>query len=77
MEPPRTLDDVRKLISRPFYAEENGSIPLSVSEKEGAGLTKLIVGTGVEKHPHPPPLEEKSNIMYFTLIRILKFELLT
>lgn len=67
MEPPRTLDDVRKLISRPFSAEENGSATSSISEKEKTNeLNKLIVGTGVEKHTPPPhpPTEEKSNIMY-------------
>jgi len=69
VEPPRTLDDVRKLISRPFSAEENGSATSSISEKEKTNeLNKLIVGIGVEKHtphPHPhPPTEEKSNIMY-------------
>lgn len=62
VDPPRTLDDVRKLISRPFSAsEEVESSSSGKSESPSRPLSKLIAGTGERKHP----VEERGNLMYF------------
>jgi len=58
-DPPKTLDDVRKLIQRPFTADESPSE--TNTEK---ALNKLIVGTGEHK-----VVEERGNIMYLYLLR--------
>ena len=68
MDPPRTLDDVRKLISRPFTAGEQdvesslsrkSESPSGKSESPSRPLSKLIVGMG----EHKPSVEERGNLM--------------
>jgi hypothetical protein len=66
VEPPRTLDDVRRLISRPFAGDEHSETS-SIKEKSdhpaANSLGKLIVGSGVE---HKSLLDDSArvNIMY-------------
>jgi len=63
VEPPRTLDDVRKLVTRPFSAEET-STP---SEKsEGSGIGRLIVGSGESKNVHSDD-SNRGNLLYSPL----------
>jgi hypothetical protein len=57
-DPPKTLDDVRRLIQRPFINDEG-----EVTEK--SNLNKLIVGTGTGTSTGEHKLEERGNIMYF------------
>ena len=54
-DPPKTLDDVRKLIQRPFSSDDHAATEI---KDEKSGLNKLIVGTGEQKH-----VEERGNIM--------------
>jgi hypothetical protein len=64
VEPPRTLDDVRKLIGRPFQADET-----EIKEKpDTASLSRLIVGSGTDK-PIDKPIneEQRGNLMYTPL----------
>ena len=79
-DPPRTLDDVRKLISRPFGvgAEDNTSETKDVREREGGapaagGLSRrLIVGSG-GKHETAVSVADDSgrgNLMYLPPIHI-------
>ena len=56
VEPPATLDDVRRLISRPFIDDT----PKEKSEAP-ASLSKLIVGSGVDHKPDDPG---RGNLMY-------------
>ena len=57
-DPPKTLDDVRKLIQRPFLNDE--VIPTEPEKiNNEKTINKLIVGTGEHK-----PQEERGNIMY-------------
>ena len=62
VEPPRTLDDVRKLISRPFTVEENTSDLEKEPRDAPNSLSKLIVGTAVDHKPDDPG---RGNLMYF------------
>ena len=57
VEPPRTLDDVRRLVSRPFIDDP----PKEKPEPPPASLSKLIVGSGIEHKPEDPG---RGNLMY-------------
>jgi hypothetical protein len=61
VEPPRTLDDVRKLITRPFSADETTN---DTKEKDVGTLGRLIVGTGEKTVVEKPTNEERGNLMY-------------
>lgn len=55
VEPPRTLEDVRKLISRPFTEDPT-------TTKEPTNISKLIVGSGAVDHK--PDDQGRGNLMY-------------
>ena len=67
VEPPRTLDDVRRLISRPFAGEDHSETS-SLKEKSDSAaaansLGKLIVGSGTD-HKSSSDDTARPNIMY-------------
>lgn len=63
VDPPRTLEDVRKLISRPFTADE-----AETKESRESPISKLIVGTGVDHKPLPVEDSGRGNLMYFPIL---------
>ena len=72
VDPPRTLDDVRRLISRPFSSEYTES----PKDHPSTPLSKLIVGTGVEKPipqtpSHHPEDSSRTNLMFFPISLIV------
>jgi hypothetical protein len=58
VEPPATLDDVRRLISRPFIDDTPKEKP-----ETPVNLSKLIVGSGAE---HKPEDAGRGNLMYLS-----------
>lgn len=62
VEPPRTLDDVRRLISRPFMTEDHTD-PAKEKFDLPNSLGKLIVGSSAD-HKTPSTDEGRGNIMY-------------
>jgi hypothetical protein len=63
VDPPKTIDDVRRLISRPFQADE-AELKEKPDINTTGGISRLIVGSGIE---HKTPSSEdtgRGNLMY-------------
>ena len=63
VEPPRTLDDVRRLISRPFVADEQTETSPKEKSDTPTPLGKLIVGTAAD-HKTGSDDSARGNLLY-------------
>jgi hypothetical protein len=63
VDPPKTIDDVRRLISRPFQGDDPEQKEKVDSTTTG-GISRLIVGSGVEHKTIPVEDSGRGNLMY-------------